>query len=87
MKLYKAGKIRTKPKKFILCATCFAYLDMEQFFEINRYKIRDGYNTGAYTNCIVACGYGMFAPRFYKENVIDVRRGYKQYKTKEDKEI
>jgi len=74
MKLFKAKKLKEKPKKYVLCITCVVYLDMEQFLNYYRYSIRDGWNTGSYTNCIVPCGYGMFAPRFYKEQVIDKRR-------------
>lgn len=74
MRLYKAKKIEKKPEKYKLCITCTSYVDMENFFSIHRYKNQDGYNTGSYTNCIVPCGYGMFAPRFYKEQVIDKRR-------------
>ncbi len=67
MILYKAKKIPTKPKKVIFCIACAAYIDMESYFESRRYLISDGWNTGSYTNCIVGCGYGMFAPRFYNK--------------------
>jgi len=70
----KRPKTIPKPKIYKLCPTCAAYKDMENYFEWYRYHISDGWNTGTYTNCIVPCGYGMFAPRFYKENVIDKRR-------------
>jgi len=75
MILFKKKKLPDKPNKPEFCITCSAYLDMEKYFEYFRYTIKDGCNAGSYTNCIVGCGYGMFAPRFYKENVIDVRRG------------
>ena len=75
MKLYKGKKLETKPNKYSLCITCKAQRDMEKYFEIHRYRIADGWNFGSYTNCIVPCGYGMFAPRFYYEQVIKKRRG------------
>ena len=74
MKLYKNKTISDKPKKYNLCTTCIAYLAMERSLNYHRYKIADGWKTDSHSNCIVPCGYGMFAPRFYKENVIDIRR-------------
>ena len=74
MKLYKGKKLETKPKKYSLCVTCAAQVDMENFLEIHRYRIEDGWNFGSYTNCIVSCGYGMFAPTFYFDQVIKKRR-------------
>ena len=74
MKLYKGKKIQTKPAKFTPCKICAAYLDMERYFNIHRYKNQDGYKTQSHSNCVVPCGYGMWAPRYYKEQVIDKRR-------------
>lgn len=74
MRLYQLKIIKAKPAPFEPCKICGQYLDMERFLNLHRYKTQDGYNTGAYTNCIVPCGYGMFAPRYYKDQVIDKRR-------------
>jgi len=71
---HKKGLISKKPK-MKYCKICSAYIDMEKHLAWHRYPMPDSLDTDPYNNCIVGCGYGMFAPRFYKENVIDVRRG------------
>ena len=71
---FKAKKLEKKPKKCTFCSICKAYLDMEQYFERFKGYVADGVNAGTYTNCISPCGYGMFAPTFYKEHVIERRR-------------
>ncbi|MHA1814492.1 MAG: hypothetical protein ACTSX1_00655 [Candidatus Heimdallarchaeaceae archaeon] len=75
MKLYKAKKLESKPVRYSLCVTCAGQIDMENYFHPHRYRIEDGHNAGSYTNCIVPCGYGMFAPKFYYDQVIKKRRG------------
>ncbi len=71
--LFRKEKIE-KPTRYKLCLRCKQLLSMEEYLEIYRTHIRDGYRSQSHSNCIVPCGYGMFAPRFYKEQVIDKRR-------------
>ncbi len=81
MLLFKKGTMKNKPDKVRFCPICTAYIKMEESLERFRYpwKLCDS----KFSNCIVSCGYGMFAPRYYKETVIDARRGYKPKYTKD----
>lgn len=69
---HKTNNKFKKPGKMIYCKKCDAYIKMEQ----SLYKFRSfpSWNASDGNNCIVGCGYGMFAPKFYKEHVIDTRR-------------
>jgi hypothetical protein len=73
-KQFKEHKISSKPVQPKFCLECSQHLSIEKDLDHHRYITRDGYMAGSHSNCIVACGYGMWAPRLYKELVIDKRR-------------
>ena len=73
-KLYKKQLIE-KPRRYTLCKTCEQYLDIESYLYKHRSFISQ--ETGMErqeVNCISPCGYGMWASKSWKENVIDKRR-------------
>ncbi len=71
----KSGCSFIKPKKPALCLECEQYIDMRAYFNKHRkYVTQETGQERQRLNCITPCGYGMFAPKFYKKNVIDKRR-------------
>jgi len=77
LKFKKASKSTKKKKPELpdLCLECRQYIDMHTY--LNKHRKYVTYESGKerqQLNSIVSCGYGMFAPKFYKKNVIDKRR-------------
>ena len=67
MSLWHEHKLKNKPKRPIFCLSCRQYKGMDGYFLRRRMHINE--ETGQERqamNCIVPCGYGMFAPKSYK---------------------
>ena len=64
-----------RPEKYKLCLACEQRLDIERYLYKHRLHVsRETRKEKHALNCIEGCGYGMFAPKFYKKHVIDKRR-------------